>query len=76
MQLHHINPHVLNSLYCLIGIVLCLALIVWGKVCDRRYLKAQAEAQRRKLEAAARLPHGQGGPGRHQAVPLSYRQVA
>ncbi|HQJ52798.1 MAG TPA: hypothetical protein PKW05_13575, partial [Anaerolineae bacterium] len=67
MQAHHINPHVLNSLYCLLGIALCLVLIVWGKICDRRYLKAQAEVQRRRPAAPARQPHAQGDPIRHEA---------
>jgi len=78
MSWHDLNPHVLNSLICLLGIGVCLALIVGGMVSDRRERVAEAKAARAQAATLARVADG---PVRRRASPspaarVEYRQVA
>jgi len=76
MQLHDLNPHVLNSLLCLAGIVLCLVVIGWGMISDRRQRATEEEPAAGQAPAGARpsppASRQQHGPAPH----LTYRQVA
>lgn len=71
MHLHDINPHVLNSLYCLIGIAICLGLIIWGAYCDRRQMRLES---RQEEPRASRSIHRR--PRRLPSEAPRYRQVA
>lgn len=76
MQLHDVNPHVINSLLCLIGIVSCLVLIGWGMLSDRREISSQAETDQSERQAPSPRPHPRSDPDRHEAARRIYRQVA
>ena len=58
MQLHELNPHVLNSLLCLIGIVVCLVLIACsgGKPARRQpsARRPAAQTDQRNLSVRSR----------------------
>ncbi len=76
MHLHDLNPHVLNSLICLIGIVFSVVLIVWGMICDRRESITEEETATSRQEARACRPCP---AARRMPTPtprLSYREVA
>jgi hypothetical protein len=76
MSWHDLNPHVINSLFCLGGIMLCLVLIGRGMISDLRQRAADAETERHE---SAMRPRPAPTVARRVAAPtprLSYRQVA
>jgi hypothetical protein len=76
MQLHDLNPHVINSLLCLGGIVLCLVLIGWGMISDRQQHAAADEPAADQAPAPARPSHPAARRAHGPAPRLTYRQVA
>lgn len=59
MQPEPLNPHVINSLLCLIGIVFCLVLIGWGIYTDRRAAQEDEPAEPNLTMNESRLPYRQ-----------------
>lgn len=76
MHLHDLNPHVLNSLLCLVGIVFSLVLIVWGMICDHRESVTEEETATPSQEARACRPCRVARRMPTPAPRLSYREVA
>lgn len=71
-----LNPHVFNSLLCLIGIVFCLVLIVWGGCSDRRRLNCRAEPEPQEQTASPAGSYSAPNLSLDDKPQLSYRQVA
>ncbi|MBU0608248.1 MAG: hypothetical protein KKI08_10185 [Armatimonadetes bacterium] len=76
MQLHDINPHVINSLLCLIGIMLCLVLIGWGMWLDRRHRAAEDELAAAEAPRCPRPARPSACRASVSSPRLGYRQVA